>query len=84
LLFACYLVAGPASWLFDAMGLTPISGSFKIFLLAVAVAGFGLSWCAERYILPYLAFFIGRLKLMLLSGGKKRKLYKILEKEMRV
>lgn len=84
LLFSAYLVLSPAAWLFDIMELTPIPFSFKLFLMAMAAAGFGISAFAETYLLLYLAQIIGTVKVALSSGHKKRKLYKIIDQHMRV
>jgi cation-transporting ATPase 13A3/4/5 len=83
-LFSVYMVLNPASWLHDLMQLTDPPLSFKLFLLIMAAIGFGLSASFEKFILPYTTQLISRLKLALSSGPKKHKIYKMIEREMRV
>lgn len=82
LLVSLYMLLDPTAWVQKLMELTYMSTSFKLFLLALAVAGFGCSWVAEKYILPALAKQIGKLQAR--SRVKKRRLYKCLEQEMRI
>lgn len=84
LLFATYLLVGPAGWLFNLMQLTEMSTNFKHFIIAIAVAGLATSLFLERFVLPQLARTIGKVKLALRPGSRKRKLYKLLEEEMRI
>ncbi|PWW72710.1 hypothetical protein C7212DRAFT_285768 [Tuber magnatum] len=83
-LFSAYMVLNPATWLYDLMQLTDFPLPFKLFLLIMAAVGFGLSASSEMLILPYTVQLIGRLKLALSSGPKKRKTYKMIEREMRL
>jgi len=83
-LFSAYMVLNPATWLYYLMGLTDFPLSFKLFLLIMAAIGFGLSASSEKFILPYTAQLINRLKLALSSGPKKHKIYKTIEREMRL
>ncbi|PUU80551.1 hypothetical protein B9Z19DRAFT_1100233 [Tuber borchii] len=69
-LFSAYMVLNPATWLYNLMELTDFPLSFKLFLLIMAVIGF--------------AQLINRLKLALSSGPKKHKIYKAIEREMRL
>jgi len=78
------MVLNPATWLYNLMELTDFPLSFKLFLLIMAAIGFGLSASSEKFILPYTAQLINRLKLALSSGPKKHKIYKTIEKEMRL
>lgn len=84
LLVATYLLVDPAGWLFNLMQLTEMSTNFKLLIVAVAVAGLVTSSFLERLVLPQLARAIGRVKLMLRPGSRKRKLYKLLEEKMRI
>jgi cation-transporting ATPase 13A2 len=66
------------------MQLTETPTSFKFFLVGIAAAGFVASYFLEHYVLPQLARAIGKVKLTLSPKSKKRKLYKLLEQEMRI
>jgi len=78
------MVLNPATWLYDLMELTDSPLSFKLFLLTMAAIGFGLSASSEKFILPYTAQLISKLKLVLSPGPKKHKTYKAIEREMRL
>lgn len=84
LLFATYLLVGPVDWLSSLMQLTEMSTNFKGFIVLIAVAGLITSVFLERFVLPQLAKTIGRVKLALRPSSRKRKLYKLLEEEMRI
>ncbi|KIV85541.1 hypothetical protein, variant 1 [Exophiala sideris] len=78
-LISLYMLLDPAKWLADFMDLTEMSLDFELFLLALAVAGFALSYLAERHFFPGLAKYIGRLKQKLRpSHPKIRKKYKVI------
>lgn len=81
LMISTWMLFGPADWLFDLMELTPMSMSFKVFLLALAAAGFGVSYTSEKFIFPSLAKGIGKVKG---KNGKKRKEYKVIREGMGV
>lgn len=80
LLVSLYMLLDPTAWVQRLMQLTYMSTPFKVFLLALAVIGFGSSWVAEKYLLPSLAKLVGKLRSH--SYTKKRKLHKCLEQEM--
>ena len=72
-----YMLLDPARWLADFMDLTEMSLNYELFLLVLAVIGFGIAYGAERYLLPAMAKFVGRLNRILRpSHQKKRKQYK--------
>lgn len=84
LLISSYMLADPAAWLYDLMGLTYISNNFKAFLLALALGGFCCSYAAERFVFTPLARLCGRIKESLsIVGGKQRKQYKVILESMR-
>ncbi|KAH0538608.1 hypothetical protein FGG08_004809 [Glutinoglossum americanum] len=84
LLFSTYMLFDPTTLLRKSMQLTAMPMDFKVFLFILALIGFGLSWTAEKYVLPRLARMIGKASERLRpKHHKKRKLYKILEEEMR-
>lgn len=78
------LILSPPRWLYDLMQLTKISGGFKLFLLLVATCGFTLSYIAEKSVFMKLAAWIGWFWSTMGGGKKRRKMWKVLEKEMRV
>ncbi|KAI9786820.1 MAG: hypothetical protein M1839_005051 [Geoglossum umbratile] len=84
LLFSTYMLIDPMRPLRKLMQLTSMPIEFKIFLLILALVGFGMSWIAEKYALPRLARLIGKTSDRLRpKHRKKRKAYKLLEEEMR-
>jgi cation-transporting ATPase 13A2 len=85
LLFSTYMLLDPAKWLFDFMQLTTLSMDFRVYLLALACVGFGVSWMAEKNLLPRLAKLIGQANDRLRPRHKKnRKQYKTLLEELRL
>ncbi len=81
-LVSTYLLFNPTVWMQRFMQLTYLSRDYKIFLLVLAIFGFGCSWVAEKALLPRLAKRIGKIKER--YRPKQRKLYKMLQDEMRV
>ena len=78
------MLVDPMAPLRRLMQLTGMPIDFKVFLLILALAGFGLSWIAEKQVLPRLARIIGQANDRLKpKHRKKRKIYKLLEEEMR-
>ncbi|KAJ9662965.1 hypothetical protein H2201_005842 [Coniosporium apollinis] len=85
LLISSYLLFDPAPWLYRLMDLTYMSMSFKLFILALGVGGFGVMFVAEKYLFPPLAKFIGKAKVKLTpKRQKKRKEYKVIQEAMRI
>ncbi|KAI9790387.1 MAG: hypothetical protein M1816_005205 [Peltula sp. TS41687] len=82
LMVSSYMLLDPAAWLQRLMELTFLSTTFSLILLVLAIIGFGSSWVAEKHLLPHLAKMVGKVKDR--SSPKKRKLYKVLQEEMRV
>jgi cation-transporting P-type ATPase 13A2 len=78
LLVSSYMLLDPAKWLTDVMELTPMSGSFKTFIIGLAVAGFAASWVGERFVFPRLAKQIARMSKGVWGLDKKRKEYKLI------
>jgi cation-transporting P-type ATPase 13A2 len=76
LLFSTYMLLDPTKWLENAMELTPMSGSFKTFILCLAAAGFVASYVGERLVFPRLAKHITRCRKGVWGFQKKRKQYK--------
>lgn len=77
LAISTYLLFDPAPEVSRFMELTEMSSKFEGFLLVLAIGGFACSYVAERYFFPHLAKFIGKVKLRLQGGSKKkRKQYK--------
>ncbi|KAL1619491.1 hypothetical protein SLS56_010128 [Neofusicoccum ribis] len=74
---------GQAKWLYDLMELTPLSGGFKAFVLALGVGGFAVAWVCEKHVFQVLARVIGRVRVRLQPGKqKKRKEYKVIAERM--
>lgn len=85
LLFSTYMLFDPMVRLRKFMQLTSMPMDFKVFLFILALVGFGLSWIAEKRVLPRLARMIGTASEKLRPKyRKKRKLYKMLAEEMRI
>lgn len=83
LLMSLYMLLDPAIWLSKFMDLTDMSLDYELFLLALATAGFAGAYLAERYFLPVLAKYVGKLKLFLRpSHPKKRKQYKLIAEDI--
>ncbi|KAL2429098.1 cation-transporting ATPase [Exophiala dermatitidis] len=83
LLMSLYMLLDPAKWLADFMDLTEMSLDYELFLLALAAAGFAVSYLSERHFFQLLAKYIGRLKLWLRPAHpKKRKRYKIIAEDI--
>ena len=62
-----------------------MSFSFKALIVAIAFVGFVISWFGEKMFFISLARGFAKAKACLRpSLGKKRKVYKVLEEEMRV
>ena len=67
------------------MQLTEMSMGFRLYLFALALIGFGVSWFGEKMALPLLAKLIGWAKQRLRPKYRKtRKQYKLLQAEMRM
>jgi cation-transporting ATPase 13A2 len=73
-----YLLLNPADWLYELMELTPMSGSFKLFLLCLAAAGFVVGYLGEKWTFPRIARLIGYWKKTIVRKEKKRKQYKLI------
>ena len=72
-----YMLLDPAKWLADFMDLTEMSLNYSLFLLVLALVGFGIAYTAERYLFPAMAKYVGQLNRVLRpSHQKKRKQYK--------
>ena len=79
-----YELMDPAEPVASFMQLTYLSIPFKLFLLAVAAAGFVVSYFAERQVFPQLARTLGKIHDWLWpQRRKKRKEYKLLQEKMR-
>jgi cation-transporting P-type ATPase 13A2 len=79
-----YMLLDPAKWLANFMDLTEMSLDYELFLLVLALVGFGIAYGAEHYLFQALAKYIGRLKRLLRpSHPKKRKQYKEILESMR-
>ena len=79
-----YMLLDPAKWLADFMDLTPMALDYELFLLLLAMIGFGIAYGAERYLFPAMAKYVGRLSRVLRpSHQKKRKQYKEILEAMR-
>ncbi len=78
LLVSSYMLLDPAKWLTDVMELTPMSGSFKTFIIGLAAAGFAVSWLGESFVFPRLAKQIARMGKGVWGLDKKRKEYKLI------
>ena len=77
LLVSLYMLLDPPKWLADFMDLTEMSLDYELFLLVLAMAGFGIAYGAERHMFPALAKYFGRLNRVLRpSHQKRRKRYK--------
>lgn len=79
-----YMLLDPAKWLADFMDLTEMSLNYELFLLVLALGGFGIAYGAERYLFPVMAKYVGRLnRVFRPSHEKKRKQYKEILDAMR-
>lgn len=79
-----YMLLDPAKWLADFMELTEMSLDYRLFLLVLALVGFGIAYVAERRLFPATAKYVGRLNRALRpSHPKTRKQYKEILEAMR-
>ncbi|EEP79196.1 P-type ATPase [Uncinocarpus reesii 1704] len=82
LLVSSYMLFQPADWLFRLMQLTYMSTSFKNWLVALAIGGFGLAYISERHLFPEFSRLIGRIYRVCRPGKRKqRRRYKVLLEE---
>ncbi|KAE8147364.1 putative P-type ATPase [Aspergillus avenaceus] len=85
LTISCYMLFKPSRWVTQVMQLTFISTGFALWLFALAIGSFALSWIAERSLFPRLAQILGRAFMFFGSGhGKQRRQYKVLLDKMRM
>ena len=85
LFLSCYMLLGPPKWVTGVMQLTILSGNFEVFLLALAIGTFLLSWIAERHLFPRLARVLGKVYMRLRPQHRKqRRQYKVLLEEMQL
>lgn len=85
LIITCYMLFDPAKWLTKLMELTPMSVSFKVFLLVLGLGNFFVAYAGEKYVLPILARWIGLAKVkMNPKWKKKRKEYKLIKEDMKL
>lgn len=85
LLIATYMLLDPAKWLYKLMELTYMSTNFKIFILVLAAGGFICSHGSEKYLLPGLARLIGKIEVWVNpKWRKKRKVYKVIQEDLRI
>ncbi|KAK5257439.1 hypothetical protein LTR16_000659 [Cryomyces antarcticus] len=78
-----YMLFDPADWLYRLMDLTPLTMHFRVFILALAAAGFAAAFLAERLLFLRLARWIGRAKERFGGQRKRRKEYKVVLEGMR-
>ena len=79
------MLLDPAQWLANFMDLTEMSLDYELFLLVLAIIGFGIAYGAERYLFTLMAKQVGRLKWLLRpSHKKKRKQYKEILEAMKI
>jgi cation-transporting ATPase 13A2 len=83
--FSIYMLFDPSEGFAKFMQLTYLSTSFKLFILALSVGGFGLAWVSERNVFLWLAKLIGKTHDRIWPHRmKKRKEYKVLAEKMRI
>ncbi|OKL61963.1 hypothetical protein UA08_02661 [Talaromyces atroroseus] len=79
-----YMLSESSGFLTRIMQLTELPWSFAMFLVALAICSFAVSWVAENYVFPSLARAIGRgLSLLRPNRKKSRREYKVLLGQMR-
>lgn len=84
LLFSSYMLFDPAQWLVSFMQLTDLALDFRVFILILGIGYFVLAWVAEKYLLPRLVKLIGRAKESMTGKKKEKKMYKMIQEEMRI
>lgn len=85
LLFSLYMLLDPAVGLAKLMQLTPLSMSFKLFIMALATGGFLCAWIGERLVFQWLAKALSRAHHRIWRHqGKSQKEYKVLLGQMRI
>ncbi|PLB51778.1 hypothetical protein P170DRAFT_443914 [Aspergillus steynii IBT 23096] len=84
LLVSCYMLFKPSEWVTKIMQLTFVSKEFALWLFALAVGTFFVSWLAECMLFPRLARALKRMYASLRPHHQKqRREYKVLLEEMR-
>ncbi|KAF2654726.1 hypothetical protein K491DRAFT_779258 [Lophiostoma macrostomum CBS 122681] len=79
-----YLLFDPAEWIMRAMELTFMDNAFKLFVLALGLGGFAVSYACERFLFPRLSKGIGSALVWASPRWrKKRKAYKEILEGMR-
>ena len=84
LFVALYMVLAPAHWLKKLMQLSNMSLNFELFIISLGAIFLIAGLLYERYVSQPLAKGIGKLKLRLSGGEKKRKEFKTIEESMRL
>jgi cation-transporting P-type ATPase 13A2 len=83
LLFCSYMLFDPSESVATFMQLTKMSWDFRSFILVLGIGYIALAWTSENYLLPRLARYLGKLKIVVTRRPKQRKAYKIVLEEMR-
>jgi len=74
----------PAVWLAKFMQLTPMSSDFRLFILALGIAYFCFASFGESVVFPYLSGKIGGLVHKVSKAPKQRKIYKLVQEQLRI
>lgn len=82
-LIATYMLFDPSHGLTKLMQLTHLSMGFKFFLLVLGVGYFALAWLGENHVFPQISRYLGLLRLYITKKAKRRKTYKLVEKDVR-
>lgn len=79
-----YMLFDPAKWVMDQMELTDMDIPFKGFILVLGLGNFVMAWVGEKYVFPWVAREIGRVKEKVGGGRwkKQRKAYKQISEGM--
>lgn len=84
LLFLSYMLFDPAAWLTRFMQLTEMSVDFRFFILALGAIYICMAWVGEKVIFPVLSRTMGTLMRKASKTPKQRKLYKLVQEQLRI
>lgn len=83
--FTCLMMFACPGWLYELMQLSPMSTSFKLILLVIAVLHLILGSIGEQQVLPIIAKAVGKARRIILARSEKmRKKYKVIDEAMKV
>lgn len=82
--FNCVMMFACPNWVYGLMQLSPMSTSFKLTLMVIAVLHLILGTVGEQELLPVIAKAVGKIRRIIMRGSEKiRKKYKVIDEAMK-